>query len=197
MIPLISEELIANRIYVVRNQKVMLDRDLAELYEVETKRLKEAVRRNIDRFPEDFMFEMNDTELENWRYQFGSSNSEDENLRSQIASSSSVNKKFDQSKDTNWGGLRYKPFCFTEQGVAMLSSVLNSERAIKVNIQIIRLFTKMREIILNNKEILLKLEKLEYKSIKNEDNIEHIFDIVEQLLNEPTPIRNPIGFKQA
>ena len=106
MIPLISEELIANRIYVVRNQKVMLDRDLAELYEVETKRLKEAVRRNIDRFPEDFMFEMNDTELENWRYQFGSSNSEDENLRSQIASSSSVNKKFDQSKDTNWGGLR-------------------------------------------------------------------------------------------
>ncbi len=197
MIPLISEELIANRIYVVRNQKVMLDRDLAELYEVETKRLKEAVRRNIDRFPEDFMFEMNDTELENWRYQFGSSNSEDENLRSQIASSSSVNKKFDQSKDTNWGGLRYKPFCFTEQGVAMLSSVLNSERAIKVNIQIIRLFTKMREIILNNKEILLKLEKLEYKSIKNEDNIERIFDIVEQLLNEPTPIRNPIGFKQA
>ena len=197
MIPLISEELIANRIYVVRNQKVMLDRDLAELYEVETKRLKEAVRRNIDRFPEDFMFEMNDTELENWRYQFGSSNSEDENLRSQIASSSSVNKNFDQSKDTNWGGLRYKPFCFTEQGVAMLSSVLNSERAIKVNIQIIRLFTKMREIILNNKEILLKLEKLEYKSIKNEDNIERIFDIVEQLLNEPTPIRNPIGFKQA
>ena len=197
MIPLISEELIANKIYVVRNQKVMLDRDLAELYEVETKRLKEAVRRNIDRFPEDFMFEMNDTELENWRYQFGSSNSEDENLRSQIASSSSVNKKFDQSKDTNWGGLRYKPFCFTEQGVAMLSSVLNSERAIKVNIQIIRLFTKMREIILNNKEILLKLEKLEYKSIKNEDNIERIFDIVEQLLNEPTPIRNPIGFKQA
>ncbi|MBP6659195.1 MAG: ORF6N domain-containing protein [Chitinophagales bacterium] len=197
MIPLISEELIANRIYVVRNQKVMLDRDLAELYEVETKRLKEAVRRNIDRFPEDFMFEMNDTELENWRYQFGSSNSEDENLRSQIASSSSVNKNLDQSKDTNWGGLRYKPFCFTEQGVAMLSSVLNSERAIKVNIQIIRLFTKMREIILNNKEILLKLEKLEYKSIKNEDNIERIFDIVEQLLNEPTPIRNPIGFKQA
>lgn len=175
----------------------MLDRDLAELYEVETKRLKEAVRRNIDRFPEDFMFEMNDTELENWRYQFGSSNSEDENLRSQIASSSSVNKNLDQSKDTNWGGLRYKPFCFTEQGVAMLSSVLNSERAIKVNIQIIRLFTKMREIILNNKEILLKLEKLEYKSIKNEDNIERIFDIVEQLLNEPTPIRNPIGFKQA
>ena len=197
MIPLISEELIANKIYVVRNQKVMLDRDLAELYEVETKRLKEAVRRNIDRFPEDFMFEMNDTELENWRYQFGSSNSEDENLRSQIASSSSVNKNLDQSKDTNWGGLRYKPFCFTEQGVAMLSSVLNSERAIKVNIQIIRLFTKMREIILNNKEILLKLEKLEYKSIKNEDNIERIFDIVEQLLNEPTPIRNPIGFKQA
>ena len=197
MIPLISEELIANKIYVVRNQKVMLDRDLAELYEVETKRLKEAVRRNIDRIPEDYMFEMIDTELENWRYQFGSSNSEDENLRSQIASSSSVNKKFDQSKDTNWGGLRYKPFCFTEQGVAMLSSVLNSERAIKVNIQIIRLFTKMREIILNNKEILLKLEKLEYKSIKNEDNIERIFDIVEQLLNEPTPIRNPIGFKQS
>ena len=210
MIPVLNEQLIANKIYVVRSQKVMLDRDLAELYEVETKRLKEAVRRNIGRFPEDFMFEMTDNELdnlrtqiassslndENWRSQIESSNLESDNLRSQIVTSSLENVNFEQSKDTNWGGLRYKPFCFTEQGVAMLSSVLKSERAIKVNIQIIRLFTKMREIILNNKDILLKLEKLEYKSIRNEENIEQIFETLDQLLTEPEPIRNPIGFKQ-
>lgn len=208
---LINDQSIANKIYLVRNQKIMLDRDLAELYEVETKRLKEAVRRNIDRFPEDFMFEMTENELENWRSQFvtsntedknwrtqfASSNSEDENLRTQIASSSLEESNLLKTKDKeqNWGGSRYKPFCFTEQGVAMLSSVLNSERAIKVNIQIIRLFTKMREIILTNKDILLKLEQLEYKSIRNEENIEVIFETLNQLLTEPEPKRNPIGFK--
>ena len=133
---MIPDELVMNRIYLVRGQKVMLDRDLAELYGVETKRLKEAVRRNITRFPDDFMFEMIPEELENWRTQFASSNSEKM-------------------------GLRRPPFCFTEQGVAMLSSVLNSERAIRVNIQIIRVFTRMREMIMTHKDILLQLEKIE------------------------------------
>ena len=111
-----------------------MDFDLAEMYLVETKKLKRQVRRNMDRFPEDFMFEINKEEFEN--------------LRSQIGSSS-------------WGGSRYLPMAFTEQGVAMLSSVLSSRMAIEVNIQIIRVFTKMREMILNHKDILLKLEKVE------------------------------------
>src|SRR5258706_13764772 len=128
---MIPDELVMNKIYIIRGQKVILDRDLAELYQVETKRLKEAVRRNIDRFPEDFMFEMTSEELENWRTQIASSNSEKM-------------------------GLRHLPFCFTEQGVAMLSSVLNSETAIHVNIQIIRIFTKMRQVILEHKDILLQ-----------------------------------------
>src|SRR5678815_711785 len=120
---MIPDELVMNRIYLVRGQKVMLDRDLAELYGVETKRLKEAIRRNINRLPDDFMFEMTPEELRNWRTQFATSNSETM-------------------------GLRHSPFCFTEQGVAMLSSVLKSETAIRVNIQIIRVFTRMREMIM-------------------------------------------------
>ncbi len=108
-------EKISGKIYLIRGQKVILDRDLADLYEVETKQLKRAVRRNIDRFPRDFMFELTKSELENWRYQFGTSKGETK-------------------------GLRYKPMAFTEQGVAMLSSVLRSKRAIHVNIQIMRAF---------------------------------------------------------
>ncbi len=107
----------------------MIDRDLAELYEVETKRLKEAVRRNINQFPKDFMFEMNKKELENWRTQ-------------------NVSSKEDKQ------GLRYAPLCFTEQGVTMLSCVLNSDRAVDVNIQIIRIFTKMKEMLMTDKDIL-------------------------------------------
>ena len=126
----IPQEIILNKIYEIRGQKVMLDRDLAELYGVETKVLKQAVRRNIQRFPEDFMFEMLKDEFQNWRSQFVTSNSEKM-------------------------GLRYTPFCFTEQGVTMLSCVLNSQRAIEVNIQIIRTFTKMREMILTHKDILM------------------------------------------
>jgi phage regulator Rha-like protein len=132
---IVPDEILMSKIYYIRGYKVMLDEDLAELYEVETKQLKRQVRRNIDRFPEeDFMFELTKDELEN--------------LRSQIGTSS-------------WGGSRYIPMAFTEQGVAMLSSVLNSARAIKVNIQIIRIFTRMREMLLTHKDILLKLEQLE------------------------------------
>ena len=133
---IIPDESVLSKIYFIRGKKVMLDRDLAFLYGVETKNLKRQVRRNELRFPEDFMFELNDDEFEDWRRQFGTSN-EDRM------------------------GLRYKPFAFTEEGVAQLSTVLNSERAIKVNIQIIRMFTKMRSFVLSNKDILRKLDEIE------------------------------------
>ena len=150
----------------------MIDRDLAELYGVETKRLKEAVRRNLSRFPPDFLFEMNKKEFEDWR--------------TQIASS-----KEDRM------GLRYSPFCFTEQGVTMLSCVLNSERAIAVNIQVIRVFTKMREMLLTHKDILLKLEQIERKIAGHDEDIQLIFKYLKQLLNPPQEPRPRIGFRRA
>lgn len=149
---LFAEEAIINKIYLVRQQKVMIDRDLADLYGVETKVLKQAVRRNINRFPSDFLFEMNKTEFEDWRSQ-------------------NVTSKEDRQ------GLRYAPFCFTEQGVTMLSCVLNSERAIAVNIQIIRVFTKMREMLLTHKDILLKLEQIEKKIAGHDEDITLIFSL--------------------
>jgi len=156
----------------------MLDRDLGELYGVETKRLKEAVRRNISRFPPDFMFQMTGKELENWR--------------SQIASS-----KEDRQ------GLRYAPFCFTEQGVTMLSCVLNSKRAIAVNIQVIRVFARMREMLLTHKDILVKLEQIEKKLLKHdvrlnrdEEDIQLIFQALKKLLNPPAEPRPRIGFRR-
>jgi adenine-specific DNA methylase len=150
----------------------MLDRDLAELYGVETKVLKQAVRRNINRFPRDFLFEMNRKELTNWRSQF-------------------VTSKEDKQ------GLRYAPFCFTEQGVTMLSCVLNSKRAIAVNIQIMRIYTKMREMLLTHKEILLKLEQLEKQTLQNKEDIQAVFDYLKQFL---IPVeqaeRQWIGFRK-
>ena len=166
----ISEELVINKIYEIRGVKVMIDRDLAELYGTETKRLKEAVRRNIDRFPLDFMFEMSKNEFNIWRTQFASSNSDQK-------------------------GLRHTPFCFTEQGVTMLSCVLNNTRAIEVNIRIIRTFTKMREMLLNNKEVLLKLEQMEKNVLQNSDDVKVIFEALKQLINNPSPPRKMIGFK--
>jgi hypothetical protein len=138
---------------------------------VETKQLKRQVRRNIDRFPEeDFMFELTSGELEI--------------LRSQIGTSS-------------WGRSRYMPMAFTEQGVAMLSSVLNSARAIKVNIQIIRIFTRMREMLLTHKDILLKLEQLESKVTGHDENIQLIFGYLKELLNPPQQPRPRVGFRRA
>ena len=166
---LLSEELIINKIYLIRDRKVMLDKDLAELYNVETKAFNQAVKRNMQRFPPDFLFQLTPKEYEN--------------LRSQIVTSS-------------WGGSRYVPYAFTEQGVAMLSSVLKSETAIQVNIQIVRLFTKMRELILGNKEVLLKLADLEKKVNASEDDIKIIFSYLRELLQPPNPPRNKIGFKQ-
>ncbi len=169
---LLADEVIMNRIYLVRGQKVMIDRDLAELYGVETRVLKQAVRRNTHRFPEDFMFEMNKKEFENWRSQNVTSN------------------------DTDKMGLRYAPFCFTEQGVTMLSCILNSTRAITINIQIIRIFTKLREMIITHKDILLKLEQLENKVTGHDENIQMIFQALKQLLSQPTEPRRRIGFRR-
>jgi ORF6N domain len=169
----VVEEGIISKIYLIRGQKVMIDRDLAELYGVDTKVLKQAVRRNINRFPSDFLFEMDTNELANWR--------------SQIVTSKEDGK-----------GLRYAPFCFTEQGVAMLSSVLNSERAIKVNIQIMRIYARMREMLMTNKDILLKLEQLERQVVQNSDDIQRIFMVLKQLLIPPEQAnRRRIGFKRA
>ena len=166
----IPDEVIISKIYLIRGQKVMIDRDLAELYGVETKRLKEAVRRNIERFPEDFMFEMNKKEFESWREE-------------------SISSPEDKQ------GLRYAPFCFTEQGVTMLSCILNSSTAIEVNIRVIRIFTKLREMVLTNKDILLKLEQIERKVGQHDDDIKLIFDYLKELLNPPTKPMRKIGFK--
>ncbi|MBS1510364.1 MAG: ORF6N domain-containing protein [Bacteroidetes bacterium] len=174
---LVAEQKILNHIYVMRGQKVMLDQDLAEMYDVETKQLKRQVKRNIDRFPKDFMFVLSQKEFEN--------------LRSQIGTSS-------------WGGIRYMPMAFTEQGVAMLSSVLNSKTAIEVNIRIIRVFTRLREYALTHKEILMQLAKLEKEvssiksnTEKNSKDIENIFTVLKELIaKEAKPAtRNKIGFK--
>ncbi len=167
---LIPEEAVISKIYLIRGQKVMLDKDLAELYSVETKQLKRAVRRNTQRFPIDFMFELSSGELKN--------------LRSQIDTSS-------------WGGTRYAPLVFTEQGVAMLSSVLNSERAVLVNIHIIRVFARLREMLLTHKDVLLKLEQLERKVVRQDDDIKLIFDYLKELLTPPTVPMRKIGFKHS
>jgi len=167
---LVAEQKILNRIYVIRGQKVMLDSDLAEMYGVETKVFNQSIKRNLDRFPKDFMFTLRKKE---W-----------ENLRSQFVTSS-------------WGGSRYIPNVFTEQGIAMLSSVLNSPTAIAVNIRIIRVFTKMREYALTHKEILLQLARLEKEVKGNTGDINNIFVVLKELIQKQnTPVvRNRIGFK--
>jgi len=168
---LVAEHKILNKIYVIRGEKVMLDRDLAEMYGVETKVFNQSLKRNKERFPKDFMFTLSEKE---WG-----------NLRSQFVTSS-------------WGGIRYRPNVFTEQGVAMLSSILNSKTAIEVNIRVIRVFTKLREFALTQKEILLQLAKLEKEVKGNSKDIENIFIVMKELIekhNTPPP-RNRIGFKQ-
>lgn len=179
LIKTIADQEIINCIRIIRGQKVMLDRDLALMYGVPTKRLKEAVRRNLIRFPPDFMFELTEEEFQN--------------LRSQIATSSLTDGK------SRWGGERYMPFAFTEQGVAMLSTVLKSEIAIQVNIQIIRVYTRMRQFLLNNldsAELRKKMEAIEKNLVKKDEEIQTIFKILKELLvQERPPAREPIGFK--
>lgn len=168
----LSDELVINKIYIIRGQKVMLDRDLALLYGVETKVLKQSVKRNLRRFPEDFMFELRKEEFDY--------------LRSQFVTSS-------------WGGERYMPFCFTEQGVAMLSSILHSEKAILVNIQIIRIFTKIRQSLIDNTELRLAIEELKHKTENNTKNIEVVFKYLDELLDkkESQTVRKQIGYNTA
>jgi hypothetical protein len=167
----IPDEIITNKIYFIREQKVMLDEDLAELYKVETKQLKRQVRRNLERFPKDFMFELSKNEFENLRSQFGTS---------------------------KWGGTRYAPYAFTEQGIAMLSSVLSSQTAIKVNIQIIRVFTKLRQIFTDNLSLKLEIEDIKKKLSHQNKNTELVFSYLDELLEkkENQIPRTKIGYKK-
>jgi FtsZ-binding cell division protein ZapB len=168
----IHEGTITAKIHIIRNQKVMIDRDLAELYAVETSVLKQAVKRNIERFPEDFMFELTKEEFANWRSQIVTSNSSDKM------------------------GLRYAPFAFTEQGVAMLSSVLNSKKAIEVNIKIIRVFTKIKQAVSNNLNLTLEIEKIKKKTTNQSKNIELVFSYLDELIDKKESTeRTKIGYK--
>jgi len=164
----IPSERIISRIFLIRGKKVMIDRDLAELYEVETRALNQAVRRNINRFPLDFMFQLNEQETSIWK--------------SQIVISTADKK-----------GLRRNPLVFTEQGVAMLSSVLNSNRAIQVNIQIIRTFTKLRELLTTNKELREKIESMERKYDKG---LKEVFEVLKSLLIQEEKPTREIGFNK-
>lgn len=173
----ISEETISDKIYFIRNQKVMLDRDLALLYGMETKRLKEQVKRNLSRFPEDFMFELTKNEFANWRSQIATSNSDKM-------------------------GLRYSPMAFTEHGVLMLSSVLNSDKAIQTNIQIMRIFTKVRQMLMDTTNLKIDImhpEASGQKKLENHDkNIELVFSYLDELTGkkESAKPRTKIGYKK-
>ncbi len=166
---LIPQEVIERKIYMIRGHKVMLDRNLAKLYDVETMDLNKAVTRNLDRFPEDFMFQLTEKEAQNLMFQSGTS---------------------------SWGGIRKLPRVFTEQGVAMLSTVLKSKRAIHVNISIMRAFVKLRQILSTHKELAHKLSELERKLEKHDAEISSIFDAIRQLM-APPPVKPKVitGFK--
>ena len=167
---IITENIIIEKVHVVRGTKVMLDKDLAEMYGVEVKVLNQSVKRKQQRFPIDFMFQLT---VDEWN-----------SLKSQIVT----------SKNPGRGGVRKLPFAFTEQGVAMLSSVLNSDTAIEVNIQIIRVFTKMKQLLLDNKDLALKIEKIEQHLIKHDEEINTVFQYLKKLLVQENKPRKAIGF---
>ena len=168
---IVPGERIENRIYLLRGEKVMLSTDLARLYQVAPRALVQAVKRNADRFPEDFMFQLSTDEFQN--------------LKSQIVTSSGA-------KSTHWGGLRRAtPYAFTEQGVAMLSSVLGSKRALRVNIEIMRAFVRLRRLLASNEELARKLAALEKKY---DAQFKVVFDAIRELMIPPEPKRNRIGF---
>lgn len=168
---LITLDLIERKIYVVREQKVMLDSDLAKLYGVATKIFNQAVGRNLQRFPEDFRFQLTVGEFESLRSQFVTSNE-------------------------GRGGRRYMPYVFTEQGVAMLSGVLNSERAVQVNIGIMRAFVGMRKMLLTNEEVGKKLVEIENKLGNHDENFKKVFTAIRLLMNPPDKSDKEIGFIQ-
>ncbi len=167
---LIPVENIVQKIYLIRGQKVMLDSDLAVFYRVETKQLNRQIQRNMERFPENFCFKLNEKEYESLRCQIGTSN-----LRPQIATSKR-------------GGRRYLPYAFTEHGVVMLSSVLRSKKAAQVSIAVVNAFIKMREYLSTHKQILDKLKK-------NDENFVIIFDVLKQLTDKPKNTTGKYGFK--
>lgn len=157
-------EEVGQSILGIRGQRVVLDFDLAALYGVEAKALKQAVRRNLERFPPDFMFELSERDFEVLKRQFGTS---------------------------RWGGRRYRPYAFTEQGVAMLSSVLRSRRAVLVNIEIMRAFVRLRAMLASHDDLARKLAALERKY---DAQFKVVFDAIRQLMEPPPPARRPIGF---
>ncbi|MCK5357146.1 MAG: ORF6N domain-containing protein [Elusimicrobiales bacterium] len=165
---LISQNQIESKILLIKGHKIMLDRDLAELYGVTTSNLNKAVKRNKERFPIDFMFQLTKEEFTNLRFQFGTS---------------------------SYGGRRYLPYVFTEQGVSMLSTVLNSKRAVQVNIAIMRVFVNIRNLVSTNKEILNKLNRLENKYEKHDEQIYAIFEQIREFLTFNEKPKKQIGFK--
>lgn len=167
---IVADEIVISKILWIREKKVMIDKDLAELYNVSTKRLNEQVKRNVKRFPEDFMFQLTEKE------------------KGEVVAKCGHLKMLKYSPNL--------PYAFTEHGAVMLASVLNSERAIQVNIQIIRVFNQMREALLNYKDVLLKLEQLERKATAHDQDIQLIFTALKKLLNAPDPPRERIGFKR-
>jgi hypothetical protein len=158
----LPDEIITSKIYLVRDKKVMLDEDLAELYGVSTGNLNKAVKRNLSRFPVDFMFQLTKEEFDILLFQIGIS---------------------------SWGGRRTPPYAFTEQGVAMLSGVLNSERAITVNIQIMRVFTKVREILMDNLSVRLEIEEIKKKLVNQDKNIELVFSYLDEMIGKHDPYK--------
>jgi hypothetical protein len=176
MSDLIPAERIENKIYLIRGQKVMLDRDLAALYGVKTKVLNQAVKRNDRRFPNDFMFQLtNEEALEVLLITRPSSRSQSVTLK--------------RGKN-----IKYLPYVFTEQGIAMLSSVLNSEQAIQVNIAIMRVFIKLKQILSTHKELAQKIKELENKFEKHDIEIQGIFDAIRKLMAPPEKSKRKIGF---
>jgi hypothetical protein len=164
-------EVVRKRIHLIRGQKVMLDAELAELYGVGTKILNKAVQRNPSRFPVDFMFQLTLQEVANLRFQFGTSSS-------------------------GYGGRRYRPYAFTEQGVAMLSSVLNSERAVQVNILIVRAFVQLRTLLASHRELAAKLGELERKLEGHDVAIRNLFDAIRAMVADPPGPKRLIGFNR-
>ncbi|MBA4408656.1 MAG: ORF6N domain-containing protein [Bacteroidota bacterium] len=167
---LIPDEIISNKIFLIREVKVILDKDLAELYGVSTGNLNKAVKRNIKRFPNDFMFQLNHEEFEILKFQFGTS---------------------------SWGGTRSSPYAFTEQGVAMLSGILNSDRAIGVNIQIMRIFTRVRQMVTDTLSLKLEIEDIKKKLQNQDKNIELVFSYLDEMITrqEDQLPRKRIGFR--
>ena len=164
----VPHEIIEQKIFLIRGRKVMLDRDLAQLYGVETKYLTRQVRRNLDRFPPDFLFVLTAQEFRNLKCQIGTS---------------------------SWGGTRKLPFAFTEHGILMLSSVLKSKRAIQVNIQIMRAFIKLRQLMISHRKLAQKIEELERKFTEHDEKFILVFETIRRLIEEEEKPKNPIGFQ--